>query len=395
MSDPGAAWTLDRTISFLNHGSFGACPTAVLEEQASLRAELEREPVTFLVRRLESRLDEAREVLASFLGARSTDVAFVPNATTGVNAVVQSWNLRHGDVVLTTDHAYNACRNALDAAVARAGATVRVARVPFPLRSADEVVDAVEQALVPGTRFALVDHVTSSTGVVLPLSRLVELLHGRGIEVLVDGAHAPGMLELGLDALGVAWYAGNLHKWVCAPKGAGFLHARRDVQGSLRPSVISHGANARRSDRSRFLLEFDWTGTFDPTPWLCVPTALRTVGGMVPGGWPEVRQRNHTLAVHGRDRLTAALGIPPPAPDDMIGSLAAVPLPDAAPDERPLALGLLPLQERLFERYGIEVPVFGWPRLPARLLRVSAQLYNRPEEYDRLAAVLPEALAGR
>jgi isopenicillin-N epimerase len=196
------------------------------------------------------------------------------------------------------------------------------------------------------------------------------------------------MVPLDLDRLGVAWYTGNLHKWVCAPKGAAFLHVRRDKQQTIRPAVTSHGANARRPDRSRFLLEFDWTGTFDPSPWLCVPLAIDTMAQMVPGGWEEVRGRNRALVLQARDVLCAALRIEAPAPDDMIGSLATVPIPDAPPHERPLALGLLPLQERLFAEHHIEVPVFGWPRLPGRALRVSAQLYNEPAQYERLAAAL-------
>jgi isopenicillin-N epimerase len=385
-------WRLDPAVAYLNHGSFGACPTAVLAFQSRLREEMEAEAVTFLVRRLEDRLDEARTRLAAFLGAQAQDVAFVPNATTGVACVLGSLDLRAGDVVLTTDHAYNACRNALDRAAAASGATVRVAAVPFPLRDGQQVVDAIEAALTPEVRLALVDHVTSPTGLVLPLARMLEVLHARGVDVLVDGAHAPGMVPLDLDALGTAWYTGNLHKWVCAPKGAAFLHVRRDKQDRIRPAVTSHGANAKRADRSRFLLEFDWTGTFDPTPWLSVPVALATVGAMLPGGWDEVRRRNRELALRGRDLLCRALRIEAPAPDDMIGSLAALPLPPAGPDERPLALGLLPTQERLFAEHRIEVPVFGWPRLPQRVLRISAQLYNDASQYERLASALSSVL---
>jgi isopenicillin-N epimerase len=385
-------WRLDPEVAYLNHGSFGACPTAVLAFQSRLREEMEAEAVTFLVRRLEDRLDEARARLAAFLGAQMEDVAFVPNATTGVACVLGSVDLRAGDVVLTTDHAYNACRNALDRVAAAAGATVRVAAIPFPLRDGQQVVDAIEAALTPDVRLALVDHVTSPTGLVLPLARILDVLHARGVDVLVDGAHAPGMVPLDLDALGTAWYTGNLHKWVCAPKGAAFLHVRLDKQDRIRPAVTSHGANATRSDRSRFLLEFDWTGTFDPTPWLSVPAALATMGAMLPGGWDEVRRRNRDLALRGRDVLCRTLGIEAPAPDDMIGSLAALPLPPAGPDERPLALGLLPTQERLFAEHGIEVPVFGWPRLPARVLRISAQLYNDVSQYERLALALSGVL---
>lgn len=390
MSTFARPWDLDPAIRFLNHGSFGACPRAVLDWQAELRREMEREPVRFLARELEGRLDAARESLAAFVGARADDLAFVSNATTGVNTVVRCLDLRRGDELLTTDHAYNACRNALDAAAEAAGARVVVAPVPFPLGAVDEVVDPVLHAVGPRTRLALLDHVTSPTGLVWPVERLVEALRERGVESLVDGAHGPGMVPLDLTRLGAAWYTGNLHKWVCAPKGAAFLHVRPDLRQGLRPLVVSHGRNATRTDRGRFRREHDWTGTCDPTPWLCVPEAIRFLGSLLPGGWEELRERNRGLALGARDALCRALGIPAPAPDEMVGALAAVPVP-ASP--RPAVDALVdPLQAALFDRHGIEVPVYFWPRAPRRILRVSAAAYNEPGQYDVLAEALPDLL---
>ena len=229
---------------------------------------------------------------------------------------------------------------------------------------------------------------TSQTALVFPIEPIIVEMHARGVEVLVDGAHAPGMLPLDLSSLGVSYYTGNLHKWVCAPKGAGFLYVREDRRARIRPVAISHGANSTRTDRSRFHLEFDWTGTLDPTPWLSVPQALRFIASLVPGGWPEVMRRNRALALEGRDVLCSALEIEPPAPDGMIGSMAAVPLPDggAAP-----AL-YDPLQQSLYVKHSIEVPVMPWPKPPARLLRISAQLYNDPADYQHLANALAAEL---
>src|SRR3990167_1371429 len=281
-------WPLERGVIFLNHGSFGACPAEVLRQQAALRDEMEAEPVRFLSRELDDRLAGARQALAAFVGADADDLAFVANATGGVNAVLRSLRFSPGDELLTTDHAYNACRNALDFAASRAGARVLVAMIPFPLAAPEEVVEAVLAHVTPRTRLALLDHITSPTGLVLPIERLVAALAGRGVEVLVDGAHAPGMVPLDLGVLGAAYYSGNCHKWLCAPKGSAFLWVRRDRQPDIRPLTISHGASATRPGRSRFRLEFDWTGTDDPTAWLTVPRAIEYLGSLLPGGWPEL-----------------------------------------------------------------------------------------------------------
>jgi isopenicillin-N epimerase len=382
----GSHFTLDPAVTFVNHGSFGACPRVVQEAQSDLRARLEAEPVRFFVRELPALLDEAREELAAFLAADPADVAFVPNATTGVNAVLRSLAFAAGDELLVTDHAYNACRNALDWVAARSGARVVVARVPFAGISPRAALDALMAVVTPRTRLALLDHVTSPTGVVMPLAALVDALAARGVDALVDGAHAPGMVPVDLRALGAAYYTGNCHKWLCAPKGAAFVHVRRDRQDGLVPTTISHGANMPTAQRSRFRLLFDWTGTADPTAYLSVPVALRFMGGLLPGGWPEVMAHNHALALEARDLLCAALAVPAPVPDEMLGSLAAVPLPDAPADAPPLASPLYadPLQDRLFAA-GFEVPVVPWPAPPRRLLRISAQVYNGIGDYQRLA----------
>lgn len=389
-------WSFAPDLAFLNHGSFGACPLPVLEVREELYRELERQPIDFLVRRLESRFDAAREALAAFLGADPRDLVAVPNATTGVNAVLRSLSFAAGDELLTTDHAYNACRNALDYVAGRWGAKVVVAAVPFPVAGAAQVVEAVLAAVTPRTRLALIDHITSPTGLVWPVEELVPRLAERGIDTLVDGAHAPGMLPLDLDALGAAYYAGNCHKWLCAPKGAGFLHVRRDRQEGqegqegIHPVVISHGANRPRPGRSRFHDEFDWTGTSDPTPFLCVPAALDFMAELLPGGWPEIRRRNRELALAARGILAAALEVEPPAPEEMIGSLVSLPLPDGSPEPPVSALYVDPLQEELLARYRIEVPIVPWPAAPRRLVRISAQLYNAEDDYRRLGAALRE-----
>jgi isopenicillin-N epimerase len=388
-------WSLDPKVTFLNHGSFGSCPRPVLKFQRALQDRLERQPVRFLVDDFEPLWNDARQKLAQFVGADRDDLVFVPNATTGVNTILRSLELKRGDEVLTTDHAYNACRCALDYVAARAGARVVVAKVPFPLESSQQVVDAVLSRVTRRTRLALLDHVTSSTGLVLPLGKIIPELSARGIETLVDGAHAPGMIPLNLKKLGATYYTGNCHKWLCAPKGAALLYVRRDRQAQIRPLAISHGANSPR-DHSRFLLEFSWTGTGDFSAWLSVPESLRLIGALLPGGWPAVMQRNHALALAARNILCDAMDISPPSPDDMIGTLAAVPLPDmTAADIAGISNGLDPLRGKLLREHGIEVPVFPWPAPPKRWLRVSAQLYNSLPQYEKLAAVLKQTFPAR
>jgi isopenicillin-N epimerase len=387
-------WPLDPQLTFLNHGSFGSCPRPVLEFQQDLRTRLERQPVQFLVRELEGLLDAARAELSRFVGADPQDLVFVPNATTGVNTVLRSLRLKPRDELLVTDHEYNACRNALDFVADQSRARIVEARVPFPVRSTEEICDVIFARVTRRTRLALLDHVTSQTGIVMPIGRLVREFSARGIEVLVDGAHAPGMVPLNLDELGAAYYTGNCHKWLCAPKGAAFLHIRRDRQSQVRPLVISHGANSLRRDRSRFQIEFGWTGTCDPSAALSVPAALRCLGGLSRGGWPEIMGRNRALALAGRAVLCRALRLPPPCPDECIGSLASVPIPDAVGGESPVSpLYADPLQDRLLRGHHIEVPVIPWPLWPKRLLRVSAQLYNTISHYHRLAEALRQELS--
>ena len=381
-------FVLDPSIHYLNHGSFGACPRDVLEAQSALRAELERRPAEFMIMRLPGMLAEVRAALGRFAGADPEGFVFVRNATQAVNAVARSWDLRPGDEILTTDHSYGACRKALEFIAPRRGARLVVARVPFPIDGPDAVVDAVLAAVTPRTRLALLDHVTSPTALVLPIERLVPALRERGVESIVDGAHALGMLPLTLERLGAAAYTANAHKWLCAPKGAAILHVRADLRRRVRPLVISHGYEG---GAVRFREEWDWTGTDDPTSWLAIPTCLRWLEALLPGGWPALMEHNHALALRGRAILLEALGQTAPCPASMIGSTATVPLPPAAPGSPVERLAPEALTAWARAR-GVEPVFFHWPEPAGRLVRVSAQVYNHDDQYRALAAILPEAL---
>jgi isopenicillin-N epimerase len=259
-----------------------------------------------------------------------------------------------------------------------------IARVPFPLRNEEQLVESVMSAVTPRTRLAMMDHVTSDTALILPVARLIRELEARDVEVLVDGAHAPGMLPLNLKALHSAYYTGNLHKWVCAPKGAAFLWAREDKQAALQPAVISHGNNRPRPGHTAFQDRFDWAGTSDPTPWLCVGEAIRWMGSLLPGGWRELRTRNHHLAITARRLLTARFEVATPCPERLLGAMATIPLPARFQGVAPTGK-LDPEQVQLYDHFGLEVPFnrVGEPAL--RCLRISAQLYNSRPDYDYLA----------
>ena len=380
-------WSLDRSITYLNHGAFGACPIPVLEAQQRWRQQLESEPTRFFGREYEDLINQAREKLAAFVGADAEDLVFVPNATAGVNTVLRSLRFQPGDELLTTNHEYNACRNALDFVAQRDGAKVVVAEIPFPLEAPEAAIEPIMELVSPHTKLVLVDNITSSTALVMPIEAIIRQLSQRGIDTLIDGAHALGAIPLNLRQLGATYYTGNCHKWLCAPKGAGFLYVRRDKQAAIRPLTISHGANSPRTDISRFHLEFDWTGTQDPTAYLCVGEAIEFMESLVPGGWPQLMARNREMAIAARNLLCDRLGIQPPSSEDSIGTMASIPIPDDTFPLPPSTGRIDSLQDRLFQDFQIEVPIFPW-YAPRRLLRVSAQLYNTLEDYQKLDRAL-------
>lgn len=407
-------WDLDPGVVFLNHGSFGACPRVVLQKQSELRTLMEREPVRFFVELLEPMLDEARATMARFVNADADGFAFVPNATAGVNAVVSSLRLAPGDELVTGPHEYNACTNVLRVWAERWGA--RLVRAPgrLPVESDDQIVDEILSVVNSRTRLVLVSHVSSATGLVLPVARVARELERRGVDMLVDGAHAPGMIPLDVSALNVPYYTGNFHKWLCTPKGSAFLHVRADRRDLVRPAFISHGANTTRTDRSRFRAEFDYTGTGDATAYLATPAALEFLSTLLPGGLPALMAHNRAHAVEGRRILIDAVNaagraskqwgtIPPIAPESMLGSLASVELPLPKVGKlTPSARGYHEdLVDRLITRHSLQAPAMPWPldefrgpgEPPRRLVRIAMQAYNTLEEVSYFAKCLVKELA--
>jgi isopenicillin-N epimerase len=367
-------WLIDPSVVFLNHGSFGACPTPVLERQSALRREMERQPVEFLWRRLSDLSAEARRVTAAFLRAGASTTAFVPNATTGVATVLAGLPVGPGDRIVLTDHAYPAVIKAVRKLCARTGAQADVRSIHLPLPDPEEVTAILTAGLDERVRLVVVEHVTSPTAAVLPVERVVAECRIAGVPVLVDAAHGPGMVPIDVGALRPDFWTGNFHKWVCAPKGAAVLWVAPGHQSAIRPLVPSHGYGGS------FLDEFDWTGTHDPTPYLCIPEALSFFDRL---GWERVRAHNHELVLYGRDVVAAAVGTGPMAADRAIGAMAVVRLPPGVAVTEQQARAL---QAKLYEAARIEVPITAWNGIG--LLRLSAQIYNHPSEYDLLAGVL-------
>jgi isopenicillin-N epimerase len=431
-------WGLDPSIAPLNHGSFGACPLPVLEYQRQLKAELDGQSMEFFLHRTQPLLDRSRETLCELIGADPTDVVFVGNATAGVNAVLRSLTFQPGDEIVTTAHDYNACRNVANYVAGQSGAKVVEVPLPLPIDSPAQVVEEVLARVTACTKLVMLDHITSPTAIVFPVEEIVSELSKRNIEVLIDGAHAPGMVPLDLRRLGAAYYTGNCHKWLCSPKGAGFLHVRPDRQEGIMPPIIGHGYNKSRPGYTHFQDLFDWPGTFDPTAWICVGRSIECLARLLPGGLPALMQRNRDLAVWARrmllERLCRAAGSPdslsigvpkaqeatvppresscgcaapigelsglpatnPICPESMLGSMAAVALPFDIGERLDDSTSPTPthwLYNELRENHGIEAVLYHYPAPPQGILRVSCQAYNTPEQYERLAETLRKVLS--
>jgi len=373
---------LDPDVVFLNHGSFGACPREVFEALQGWQLEMERNPVAFLGRRSGELLAQARQALAGTLGAQAKDLVFVPNATTGVNIVARSLNLKPGDEILATDHEYGACDATWQRVCEQAGASYRRVEIPLPFER-ERFAQQVLAAVTPRTRMIFSSHLTSTTALIFPLDELCTQARARGVLTLIDGAHAPGQIELHLNALGADFYTGNCHKWMCAPKVSAFLHARAEHHETLHATVTSWGYVAGTQGHTGFdaytgrtVLErrLQWQGTRDIAAWLCVPTAIAF---QQRHGWAQWRQRCHTTAVALMQRTARRFGIQPIGQPEDFGQMVPLPVPhqDAAA-----------LRERLFEQHRIEVPVT--QHAGRTFVRVSVQAYNTEADLQALESAL-------
>jgi isopenicillin-N epimerase len=367
-------WLLDPEVTFLNHGSYGALPRIVFAEQDRWRRRMESHPTGFMTYELPQAIREVTSRLAAFVGGQGKDFALIENATVGCNTVLSSLIFSAGDEILLTDHGYPAVRKAVEYTALRAGARVVEVSVPFPVSDPSQVIEAVASKLGSRTRLVILDHVTSPTAIIFPVRELTTLCRAAGACVLIDGAHGPGMLSLDIPSIGADWYVGNCHKWLMAPKGSAFLWAKPARQVDLHPLVISHGYGRG------FAAEFDWTGTRDPTAWLAVPAAIdfhNQIGG------PSLRDRNAKLARESATLLASHWKTERGSADLVTGSMAAVRLPlrGVATPERAEKLRV-----QLFEVHRIEVAITAFA--DSVWARISAQAYNEPADYERLAQAL-------
>ena len=389
-----AVWPVDPSRVQLNHGSYGVTPEYVRARQSELRDRIDRDPPRFFVVDLERLADRARESLAAFVGCPAADLTFVTNGTFAVAAAVRSYEdeLEPGDEIVVTDHEYNATFNELRRLCDRTGAVLRIARVPLPLSGPDGVVESVVSLLSQRTRFTLVSHIASASSIVMPVERIAAACRERGVDVILDGAHTPGQIPIDIAALSPTFYVGSCHKWLCTPKGSGFVYCPPERQAKVRPPAESCRVHNDRPDRAHFLADFDYVGTGDYTANLVIPDAIEHLGSQLPGGWDELYRRNHELAIAGARVIRERCGLPETAPESMFGSMVSLVLPEDPSPGRPCQHDHA-LWDAISDRHGIQVPVWPFSPVADRVMRVSAHLHNEIGQYELLAGALAAELA--
>lgn len=374
---------LDPDITFLNHGSFGATPKPVFADYQEWQRRLESQPVHFLTKILPDLLHEARSLLGMYLNAAAEELVFIPNATYGVNAIARSLDLQPGDEVLATNHEYGACDRVWQFVCQKTGALYRRQPVSFPSGTQSDIVEQIWSGVNERTRLIFTSHITSPTALTIPTAEICARARHAGILTLVDGAHAPGQIPVNLGAIGADFYSGNCHKWMLAPKGAGFLYASPGVQHLVQPLVVSWGWQAEESftTGSQFVDYFQWRGTDDPAACLAVPAAIRF---MEQHNWEDVRRQCCSLLGQSLERIGELTGLPGlyPASDGCFHQMGAAELP-YQPDLRVF-------KQRLYDEYWVEVPCVEWEG--RNFLRISVQAYNDQSDIDRLIQALMSLL---
>ncbi|MDX9911997.1 MAG: aminotransferase class V-fold PLP-dependent enzyme [Phycisphaerales bacterium] len=418
MADRGL-WAIDPALTFLNHGSYGACPRVVLDRQRELRERMERDPVRFFMQDIETLMDRTRDAVGALIDADPASLAPAPNSTVACATVLRhiAWN--PGDEIIVSHHEYSSCINEIGRLAQSHDVRPVHADLPAVLDTPEQVIEATLKCVTPRTRLCLVSHVTSCGGAVLPVERLVALLRERGVETLVDGAHTPGQIELSVRRIGAAYYVAGLHKWCATPKGGAFISVRDDLRSGFRPLSLSSRAAKKRTDRDLYRCDFEYVGTADYTGHLCVPDAFAFMASLSEGGWPAVMRRNLRLARAASAMITSTLrevaphdDVRPLCAEGLMGAMASVRLPACPPDLatrlakdrwvrmddpffRPLARTLGdPVQDALVERYNIQTPVWKQdgpaPEFGKRFIRVCAHPSLCLGDFEHLCNALRE-----
>ncbi len=384
-------WNLDTNIVYLNHGSFGATPKKVLQAQQAIQAEMEAEAIDFFVDKLPTYIDESKTALAAFVGTSSNNIVFTPNTTTGVNTIFNSIACKPGDEWLVTNHTYGACVHAAKHYTHRNGATITTAQIPFPLQTDDEILDAIAAAITSKTTLALIDYITSATATIFPVKKIIELLHSKNIEVLIDAAHAPGMVDLNIDELKADYFVANCHKWICSPKGSAFIYVAPQYQSKIHPLIISHYNDTAEGTAAHWSNQFMFDGTHDYSAYITVKDAILEMQNIAKLDWAGIRNANHELVWTGANKIADAFDVKLPTPKHMVGTICNIPVLNGQLLQHKY-MGKTELKQKLFDEFSIEVPLIIFPSAPTQWIRISAQLYNNMDQYDYLTDCLKKLM---
>lgn len=381
---------IENGFTALNHGSFGACPVEIINYQFELVRKMESLTTRFFTRIIKPLIAESMEILSSFVNAPANDIVFVRNATTAANAVINSMDFQKGDEIVTTNLIYGSCRNALDHAAQTKGAVIKKAAIPFPVKSENEITESILGLITKKTKLIFIDHVTSETAMIMPVKKICNEANRLGIDIFIDGAHAPGMIPLDISAINPTYYTGNCHKWICAPKGSAFLYVRPDRQENTIPPVISNYFRQGETANEKLHNSFDWSGTMDYTSHACVGKTIEYLRDNIDGGWNEIMKRNHELAITGRNIIAKELHLDQYLADELIGSMATIKLNSTAVIDPSTGLDIIQIE--LLDKYNIETVITTLYPTKQRILRISAALYNNENDYELLAEALKMTL---
>jgi len=381
-------WNLNPNIVHLNHGSFGGSPRYIIEKQKEYIDLLESEPVDFSVRQWYPHYFDNKKALAEYIGTSAHNFYLVPNTTIGINHILH--NIREsGKQWLTTNHGYGACLHAFHKVGEDKGNEIIKIQIPFPLQDENQILEALNDGISPRTSMAMIDYISSATGILFPIKKIIELLHSKGIKVIVDAAHAPGMIDFVLDELNADYFVANCHKWICSPKGSAFVYVNPKHQQTYKPIFYSFYNDWNTESAAHWSNQFIWEGTKDYSAYLCIKEAIEYLPSLIDGGWSELKHHNKSLALKGAKYIGDKLELELPVPESMLGSIITIPLWD---DKIPTINFnyYTEVKNILYDQYKIEVPCFFFPQAPKQYFRISAQLYNSMEQYEYLAASLLE-----